>query len=114
MKKTLLLICFLLIINSLCHIQGVHFEKSTFETALTKAKETDKLLFVDVYTSWCGPCKRMARETFTQNIVGKYFNEHFINYQQDGEKGNGPEIMKKYNIHAVPTFLFLDGNGNRI
>lgn len=114
MKKYFLLAYFLLAIISISLSQGIYFEQGSFEEALAKAKETDKLLFIDIHTSWCGPCKRMAQEVFPQVKVGRYFNEHFINYKQDGEKGVGPELMKKFDIHAVPTYLFLDGNGHLI
>ena len=114
MKKKELLFFLLLGFSNIVLAQGITFEQGSFEEALTKAGTENKLLSVDVYTSWCGPCKKMAKEVFTRNEVGDYFNRHFINYKQDGEKGSGPELMKKYNIKAVPTFLFLDPQQNLV
>lgn len=114
MKTYLLFVYFLLVVTGSGFSQGIYFEEGSFGEALAKAKENKKVLFVDVHTSWCGPCKRMDREIFPQMKVGRFFNEHFINYKQDGEKGAGLELVKKFDIHAVPTYLFLDGEGNLI
>ena len=70
--------------------RSVAFEELTFQEALAKAKQNNKLLFVDCYTSWCGPCKMLAREVFTNNEVADYFNAHFISLKVDCEKGEGP------------------------
>ncbi|WP_455261180.1 thioredoxin family protein, partial [Prevotella jejuni] len=66
---------------------GIKFFKGTFNEALVKAKQENKILFVDFYAVWCVPCKKMAKTVFTQEEVGKYFNEHFISLQLDAEKG---------------------------
>ena len=114
MRKYLLFISLFLFLESGSKAQGIIFEKGSFTEALGKARTENKLLFVDVYTSWCGPCKRMAQETFTHTKLGNYFNRNFINYKQDGEKNDGPELMKKFDITTVPTFLFLDGEGKLV
>ena len=57
---------------------GISFFKGTFEEALVKAKQENKPLFVDFYAVWCVPCKKMAKTVFTQEAVGKYFNEHLM------------------------------------
>lgn len=66
---------------------------------------------MDCYTSWCGPCKRLAAVVFPDSAVGAYFNEHFINSKFDMEKGEGPEIASRYGIRAYPTLLWLNGEG---
>lgn len=114
MKKYLLLIGISLFLGNKSKAQGIIFESGSLTEALVKARTENKLLFVDVYTSWCGPCKRMSQETFTQTKLGNYFNRNFINYKQDGEKNDGPELMKKFDITTVPTFLFLDGDGQLV
>lgn len=92
--------------------QGIEFEHSTWQEALEKAKESNKLLFVDAYTSWCGPCKKMAKYEFTKKEVGDYFNEYFVNLKLDMESKNGRAFDSKYPVSAYPTMLFIDGNGN--
>jgi len=76
---------------------GIKFFKGTFSEALVKAKQENKILFVDFYAVWCVPCKKMAKTVFTQEEVGKYFNEHFISLQLDAEKGENVDIAKNYN-----------------
>ena len=85
--------------------------KGSWTDALPKAKEEDKLIFLDAYASWCGPCKFMARTTFTENEVGTFFNEQFINFKMDMEKDpDGPRLSKKYGLEAYPTLYFIDKN----
>ncbi len=69
--------------------EGIRFEEGSFSTILKKAKDLKKPVFIDVYTSWCGPCKRMAKEIFPKKEVGEKFNASFINYALDAEKGKG-------------------------
>ena len=87
---------------------GIEFDHLTFEEAKAKALEENKLIFIDAYTSWCGPCKRMAANVFTNEAVGAYFNENFINLKIDMEKGEGPAIGRKYRVAGYPTLLFVD------
>ena len=67
----------LLTSNSIAQ-EGTNFEDLTFQEALAKAKTTGKKLFIDCYTKTCGPCKYMTSNVFPQEIVGDYFNEHFV------------------------------------
>ncbi len=94
--------------------QGIKFEKGTFSEILAKAKAQKKLVFMDVYASWCGPCKRMAAEVFTQKKVGDYFNATFVNAKFDAEVGEGRSIAARYGVNAYPTFLLLDSNGKLV
>lgn len=95
--------------------EGIRFaENATFDQALGMAKEENKLLFVDCYTSWCGPCKMMAREVFTQKIVGDYFNPKFVCIKVDMEKGEGVQLKEKFEVKAFPTFIILNGDGEII
>ena len=117
MKKILLLTVFLTWIGSITlaqNNQGIKFEKGTFSEILAKAKAQKKLVFMDVYASWCGPCKRMASEVFTQKKVGDYFNATFVNAKFDAEVGEGRTIAARYGVNAYPTFLLLNGDGKLV
>ncbi|WP_288244773.1 thioredoxin family protein [uncultured Chryseobacterium sp.] len=100
-----------LFIGALAFAQGIKFEDTNFSTILAKAKKENKLIFIDAYASWCGPCKLMVKNVFPQKAVGDYYNSHFVNAKIDMEKGEGIELAKKYNVKAFPTYLFVDGNG---
>ena len=91
--------------------QNIKFEDSDFKTILAKAKTEKKLIFLDAYAAWCGPCKLMERNVFTDANVADYYNKNFINAHFDMEKGEGRELAAKYGIRSYPTLLFLNGEG---
>ncbi|MEM8526116.1 MAG: thioredoxin family protein [Bacteroidota bacterium] len=89
----------------------INFDNADWENTLKKAKEEDKLIFVDAYTTWCGPCKWMDANVFTDEKVGEFYNENFINVKIDQEKGEGILFQKAYGVRGFPSFLFIDGKG---
>ncbi|WP_312764852.1 thioredoxin fold domain-containing protein [Epilithonimonas sp.] len=91
--------------------QSIKFEDSDFATILSKAKAEKKLVFLDAYAAWCGPCKLMEKNVFTDKNVADYYNKNFINAHFDMEKGEGPSLAAKYGIRSYPTLLFLNGEG---
>ncbi|PRZ21245.1 thioredoxin family protein [Flavobacterium granuli] len=92
------------------HAQGIQFEHISFEEALKKAKEQNKLIFIDFYTVWCGPCKAMTKNVFPDPKIGELFNKEFINIKLDAEK-EGLQIARKYEVTAYPTLMFINGEG---
>ncbi len=109
---------FLTLLSSLTMLsaQGIAFEKEDMAWAdiLKKAKKENKIVFVDAYTTWCGPCKVMSKTIFPQKEVGEAFNARFINAKIDMEKGEGPEIARKYGVRAYPTYIFVNGDGELV
>lgn len=87
-------------------------EGKTFQQILAQAKAEGKPVFIDCYTSWCGPCKQMATKVFPQKEAGDYFNSKFVCWKVDMEKGEGPELAKKYDVAAYPTFLIVNSDGS--
>ncbi len=96
------------------HAEGIQFEHGTWGEALERASQEDKIIFMDAYTTWCGPCKWMSANVMNQPEVGEFFNENFINVKMDMEKGEGIELAKKYKVGAYPTLAFVDGNGDMV
>lgn len=94
--------------------EGIEFFHGTWQEALEEAQNQGKIVFVDAYTTWCGPCKRMSKNVFTQDKVGSYFNENFVNIKIDMEKPNGREFGAKYPVSAYPTLFFLEPTGKLI
>ena len=94
MKKIYSLIL-LLAAPMLLLAQGITFEHGTLEQALAKAKAENKLVFIDGYAVWCGPCKHMAKTVFLEDTVGKYFDENFVALKVDVERG---DRITSYNV----------------
>ncbi len=110
--KKYTLICLVLVLHLASNAQGIQFEKGTFNEALAKAKADNKVLFIDGYADWCGPCKKMAATVFMENEVGEYFDENLIALKVNVERGDGPAIRDKYNIQGLPGYVFIDGDGH--
>lgn len=120
--KTKMTVCLLVILALLAaplkaqdKTEGVQFvEGKTFAEVVAMAKASGKMVFLDCYTSWCGPCRMMTNNVFPQKVVGDYMNEEFVNVKIDMEKGEGPELGKRLQVRAYPTFVMFDGDGNEI
>jgi len=93
---------------------GIQFFEGTLQDALNKAKTEQKPIFIDIYATWCGPCKLLKRKTFTNKEVGSYFNTNYISLSLDGEKGDGAILANKYRIPGYPTLIVLNKNGELV
>lgn len=96
--------------------QGMAFEPegTTLEQASAKAKAENKLIFLDCFTSWCGPCKKMARDVFPQEQVGAFMNPRYVNLKIDMESAYGAPLAKKLQIQAYPTFVIFNADAQEI
>jgi len=95
--------------------KGIQFDhNSTWKDLLAKAKQEKKLIVLDAFTSWCGPCRWMAKNVFTNDTVAEYYNKTFVCAKIDMEKGEGPEIAKQYAVRNYPTLLYINGDGELI
>ncbi|CAD7808976.1 Thiol-disulfide oxidoreductase ResA [Chryseobacterium aquaeductus] len=92
---------------------GIQFQTKNLEEAKKLAQQENKLIFIDLYTTWCGPCKLMKKNTFPNPELGEFFNKNFISLYSDAEK-EGTELAKKFKIVNYPSFLFLDQNGELV
>lgn len=90
--------------------RSIRFEQTReWKNVIKKAKKEKKLIFLDAYTSWCGPCKMLAKEVFTQDAVADFFNRNFVNVQYDMEKDAAGEALKtRFGVRAFPTLVFVD------
>jgi thiol-disulfide isomerase/thioredoxin len=111
MKKLLIGIACLSSLAATAQNREISFKEADWKTQLANAKKENKLIFFDAYTSWCGPCKMMAKDVFTRDSVADLFNQTFLNVKYDMEKGEGPALKDKYEVAAYPTYLFINGDG---
>ena len=82
-----------------------YFRNISLDEAAKAAKAEGKLIFIDIYTSWCGPCKKMTNQIFPQKLVGDYMNKTFVCVKFDAEKGEGVDVAKLFGVKAYPTFI---------
>lgn len=95
--------------------KGLDFiASSSLTKVLEDAQNSGKIVFLDMYTTWCAPCKVMDEEVFTDPAVEALFDSKVISYKVDAEKGNGPDLALIYNVQVYPTLLFLDDKGREI
>ncbi len=109
--RILTIILFSVLFSLTGFAQGIDFFHGSWDEALDLAKKDGKVIFVDAYTTWCGPCKRMAKNTFPDAAVGEYFNANFVNMKIDMEKSEGKKFKGKYPVQAFPTLYFIGPDG---
>ncbi|PWS30512.1 thioredoxin family protein [Pedobacter paludis] len=127
MRKLSILLLFILPFLVKAQDKGIHFEHGlTWEQVKAKAKAENKLIFIDCYATWCGPCKMMSNTVFPQEKAGTFFNKNFISVKLQFDttaKDNSEvkawhavaaDIQKKYEIKAFPTFLFMNSDGEAV
>jgi thioredoxin-related protein len=91
--------------------RSINFENGLWSEAKAKAQQESKMIFVDAYTVWCGPCKWMDKNVFTNDTVADYYNANFVNLKIDMEKGEGIELAKQWEVTAYPSLLFFSSSG---
>ena len=78
---------------------------------LDRAERENKLVYIDIGTKWCLPCKMMKEDVYTDKGIGEYMNDNFVSYLVDAEKANGPNMTVIFDVKSFPTLLFLDTKG---
>ena len=112
MKKVVLFIAmiFIMLMNVVGQNRSIAFEQTKeWKKIIKKAKKEKKLIFLDCYTTWCGPCKLLARDVFTKDEVADFFNARFVNVKFDMEKdADGVMLKKQFEVKFYPTLIFVD------
>ena len=78
-----------------------------WEAIISKAKQEEKLIFLDIYATWCGPCKMLDRDVYPDPELGTYYNSNFINIKMDGETAFGRTKAAQYALRAYPSMYYL-------
>jgi len=126
MKNLVLLVAVLLIFNA-CKTTGktprtprtpkvykMKFQKGKFEEVLAMAKEQDKILFIDFWASWCGPCKRMDAEVLSDKELVAFFDKNFISIKLDADSEDAIIPKINYDVRSIPAYIWVDGDGNMV
>ncbi len=90
------------------------FSSGKWKDIAADALKNSKYIFVDAYTSWCGPCQQLKDVTFKSKDAADFFNRNFINYTLDMEKGEGVELSDVWNVFSYPTLLFFNPEGKMV
>ena len=122
--KKLLFLMFFVPLFSIAQKKGISFlEQSSWQDVLVRAKAENRYIFVDCYTTWCGPCKMMDRDVYVNDSVGQFMNSNFIavKLQMDSTAQDKDEVRKwygiangferRFHINAYPSYLFFLPNG---
>lgn len=85
--------------------------RASFPAALAEAKRTGKPIFVDFFTTWCGPCKYLDAVTYKDaRFVAE--SKKWVMVKVDAEKGSANvELAKKYKVDGYPSMIFLKSDG---
>ncbi len=87
----------------------VAFASLSFDAALGRARAENRLVMVDVYTDWCGWCKKLDAETYADARVAEALKD-FITIKVNAEKG-GEAVAEQYRVSGFPTLIFVSGSG---
>ena len=112
--RILLLFVVVLIASVNLRAEGIEFFHGSWEEALAEAESQNKIIFVDAYTTWCGPCKRMAAQVFPDAAVGEFYNANFISVKLDMEKEESVTFRQKFPVSAYPTLFYIDYDGTLV
>jgi thiol-disulfide isomerase/thioredoxin len=94
--------------------RSITFSEKPWSEILSFAQARNKMIFLDAYATWCGPCKWMAANMFTKDTVADYYNKNFVCVHFDMEKGEGPVLAQSYQVKAYPSLLFINPQGELV
>lgn len=118
MKKiigiSIIAFAFILVLNLKVSAEEIIFEKGTYKEVLAKVNTEKKILMIDFFTDWCKWCVELDRKVYTDKDVAEFANSYQINWKVDAEKGEGPELAKKYGVGGYPTIVFVDSKGDEV
>lgn len=124
--KKNLLVSMLLLISTMCYpaqskisnnnmnVSEITFRKDLWDNIKALAKKESKYIFVDAYTTWCGPCKLLKKTTFKDKNTADFYNKNFISFAVDMEEGEGTLLSQKWNVTSYPSLLFFTSEGKMI
>jgi thioredoxin-related protein len=117
MKKIIWIIALVWICSGISFAQVRFIEVTTLEEmreAQQRASDQQLMMYVDVYATWCGPCKLMDKEVYTDPEVAKYMNAQFVNVRLDGETEYGQIYASEQQLEGYPSMFIFSGEGEPV
>ncbi len=112
------------VIFMLSALAGARAQTSGFEAALKTAKDQDKRVIVDVYTDWCGWCKKMDSDVYSKKKIKEIIDDDFVFVKLNAEGSSKISYLGKdytesdlaalFQVTGYPTTVFLEPNGKVI
>jgi thioredoxin-related protein len=122
--KNNLKLSYFLFLAALTGFNNIVFSQLSFEEALAKAKTDNKRVIVDIYTDWCGWCKKMDKDVYGNSEIKKIVKKSFVLVKLDaesrelisykGKKYTGAELAAYFEATGYPTTIFLEPDGSVI
>ena len=96
----------------------------TFNDGMAEAKRTGKKVMIDVYTDWCGWCKKMDKDTYADGSIAEYLDKKYVaiklnaesstKLQYQGKAYTEQELAAAFGISGYPSIIFLGKDGEPI
>jgi thiol:disulfide interchange protein len=88
---------------------------SNYDTALQRARKDNKLVMVDLYTDWCGWCKKLDRDTYSDKDVADKLARDFVAVKLNPEKSpTGAKLAQQFGTRGYPHVVFVNASGSRV
>ena len=111
MKRILLILAALALGATTVQAQ-VRFETGSTDSVRKKALESGNLVFIDLYATWCGPCRTMERDVFSRRDVGEFMERWFVAAKYDVDRSTDKALSQQYGVRSIPTYLIFDTAGD--
>ncbi len=92
----------------------VKFHTGEISQLYAEAKSSDNLVFMDLYASWCPPCKMMERDVFSREDVGEFMAKNFVSAKYNVDEKIGGELSRQYGVSSIPTYLIFNKDGQMV
>ncbi len=109
MKKLLFLL--LLVCGAGALRAQVRFETGSTDAVREMAIRSNKLVLIDLYATWCPPCRTMEERVFSRKDVGEFVDRYFVAAKYDVDKATGRMLLRKYGSRSIPLYLVFDTDG---
>jgi len=114
-SNILLLLLYLIPLTINAQVEFIEVETLVqMQAAQKKASDGMLMLFVDVYATWCGPCKMMDSEVYTDPAVAEYMNTHYLSVRLDGESDFGRIYASEQGLEGYPSMFIFSDDGERV